>query len=32
MSVLQDGSGLVAGRDLAPAYRRVEELLKADAA
>src|SRR5215208_797667 len=26
MSVLQDGSGLAAGRERAPAYRRVEEL------
>src|SRR4051795_4516554 len=30
MSVLQDGSGLAAGRERAPAYRRVEELLKAE--
>ena len=28
MSVLQDGMGLTAGREVAPAYRRVEELLK----
>jgi S-methylmethionine-dependent homocysteine/selenocysteine methylase len=30
MSVLQDGTGLTAGRELAPAYRRVEELLEAE--
>ena len=30
MSVLQDGSGLAAGHERAPAYRRVEELLKAE--
>src|SRR3954452_17476619 len=30
MSVLQDGSGLAAGREWAPAYRLVEELLKAE--
>src|SRR6185295_8572571 len=30
MSVLQDGSGLAAGREQAPAYRRVEELIAAE--
>jgi S-methylmethionine-dependent homocysteine/selenocysteine methylase/SAM-dependent methyltransferase len=30
MSVLQGGMGLTAGRDVAPAYGRVEELLKAE--
>jgi S-methylmethionine-dependent homocysteine/selenocysteine methylase/SAM-dependent methyltransferase len=30
MSVLQDGMGPTAGREVAPAYRRVEELLKAE--
>jgi S-methylmethionine-dependent homocysteine/selenocysteine methylase len=30
MSVLQDGTELTAGREVAPAYRRVEELLKAE--
>ena len=30
MSLLEDGTGLTAGRDVAPAYRRVEELLKAE--
>ena len=30
MSVLQDGTGLTAGREVAPAYHRVEELLKAE--
>jgi S-methylmethionine-dependent homocysteine/selenocysteine methylase/SAM-dependent methyltransferase len=30
MSVLQDGSGLAVDRERAPAYRRIEELLKAE--
>ena len=30
MSVLQDGTGLTAGREVAPAYHRVDELLKAE--
>jgi S-methylmethionine-dependent homocysteine/selenocysteine methylase/SAM-dependent methyltransferase len=30
MSVLQDGTGLTAGRELSPAYRRVEELIEAE--
>jgi S-methylmethionine-dependent homocysteine/selenocysteine methylase/SAM-dependent methyltransferase len=30
MSVLQDGTGLTAGRDVAPGYGRVEKLLKAE--
>ena len=30
MSVLQDGTGLTAGRDVAPGYHRVDELLKAE--